>query len=144
MSRLDIGGPDFDVLQVPEAEENSYLFIEAIMLKFTPDFRRPTTDVYSQMEQVAFVFWVRGVRCFITIMSMDTEIHQPPNPERKQFILLARDYSEKHGLVFHHLLMVDVFGQAAVRGTVLNLVIPVDRLDILEDFQPQKRRLWMA
>jgi len=77
-------------------------------------------------------------------MSMDTEVDQPQDSERKQFILLARDYSDRQGLVFHHLLMVHVLGGVVVRGTVLDLVVPVDRLDVLKDFQPQKRSLIMA
>jgi len=40
--------------------------------------------------------------------------------------------------------MVHVSGDVAVRGTTLDLVVPVDRLDILEEFQPQKRRLVIA
>jgi hypothetical protein len=141
LSRLGIGGLDFDLLQYPKAEQDNYLFLEAIMFKFTPDFSRPTRDVYNVVEQSAFIFLMRDVVCYLTIMSMDEEVDQPPDPEGKQFILLARDYSEKQGLVYHHLLMVRVSGEIAVRGTQLDLVVPVDRLDILEDFQPQKRRL---
>lgn len=144
LSGLNMGGLDFDLLQYPKAEQDNYLFLEAIMLKFTPDFSRPTRDVYNVVEQSVFVFLMRGVVCYLTIMSMDGEVDQPPDPERKQFILLARDYSEKQGLVFHHLLMVHVSGEIAVRGTALDPVVPVDRLDILGDFQPQKRRLVMA
>ena len=139
-----MGQPDFDLFQYPKAEQDNYLFLEAIMLKFTPDFSRPTRDVYNVIEQSAFVFLVRGAVCYLTIMSMDGEVDQPPDPERKQFILLARDYSKKQGFIFHHLLMVHVSGEIAVRGTVLDLVVPVDRLDVLVDFQPQKRRLVMA
>jgi len=96
--RLDIGELDFDLLQYPKAEQDDYLFLEGIMLKFTPDFSRPTRDVYDTTEQAAFVFLMRGVVCYLTIMSMDEEVDQPPDPERKQFILLARDYSENQGL----------------------------------------------
>jgi hypothetical protein len=143
-SGLDIGGVGFDLLQYPKAEQDNYLFIEAIMLKFTPDFSRPLRDDYNQREESAFIFSIRGAVCYLTIMSMDAEVDQPPDPEGKQFILLARDYSEKQNLVFHHLLMVHVLGEIAVRRTVLDLVVPVSRLDVLKDFQPQKRRLVMA
>jgi hypothetical protein len=144
ISGLEIAGDNFNLLQYPNAEKENYLLIEAIMFRFRPDFSRPMTDAHNQVGKVAFVFWVRGVACFILIMSMDAEVDQPSDPEKKQFILLARDYSEKQGLVFHHLLMVHVLGDAGVRRTQMDLVVPIDRLDILKEFQPQKRRLIMA
>jgi hypothetical protein len=144
ISGLEIGGPGFDLRQYPEAEENSYLFIEAIMLRFAPDFSRPTTDVRNQSQQSIFRFLLRGVCCFIIIMSMDAELDKPPSREKKHFLLLARDYNKEEGLVYHHLLLVHVLGEAVVRGTVLVLIIPVDRLDLLKEFQPQKRRLVLA
>jgi hypothetical protein len=136
--------PNFDFLQYPDAEKNSYVFVEAIMLQFTPDYSRPTNDVYSQTQQSFFVFWLRGVPCFIAIMSMDAEVGKPPRQEEKDFLLLARDYNEKEGLVFHHLLMVRVLGESAIRETQLDLIIPVESLGVLEECQPQKRRLVMA
>jgi hypothetical protein len=144
LSETEMDGPGFKLLQYPKAEEDSYIFVEAIMFKFTPDFSRPTRDVYSVAEQSFFILSIRDAVCFLAIASMDDEIDQPLDQERKQFILLARDYSEKQGYVYHHLLMVRLSGEIAVRVTTIDLVVPVDRLDVLEHFHPQKRRLVMA
>lgn len=98
LSELEIGGLDFNLFHFAEAEQDNYLFLEVIMLKFTPDFSRSTRDVYNVQEQAAFIFSVRGAVCFLTIMSMDGEIEEPLDRRRKQFILLTRTIARNRAM----------------------------------------------
>jgi hypothetical protein len=139
---LDPRGPEFDLLEYPHAEKDSYLFIEAIMLQFIPDYSTPSHHVPQSGQYSVFIFSLRGSRCGIRIISVDPEVNKHPRREKQQFLLLARDYSK--GLVFHHLLLVHFRGGVAVRGTVLELVIPERHLEALEELHPQKRRIVLA
>ena len=141
---LDPGGSDFNLPEYPQAEKDSYLFIEAIMLQFTPDFSTPLKSVCQSGEFSFFVFSLRGARCFIKIMSVDSEVNKGPGREKSQFLLLARDHSEDSSFVFHYLLLVSFRKGLAERRTVLDLIIPANRLDVLDEFKPQKRRVVMA
>jgi hypothetical protein len=139
---LDLRGPKFDPLEYRHSEKDSYLFIEAVMFQFIPDYSTPLDNVRQSGQYSVFVFSLRGARCGIKIISLDPELERQPRREKQQFILLARDYGK--GLVYHHLLMVSFQGKIAVRETVLELIIPAHRLDALEELQPQKRRVVLA
>jgi hypothetical protein len=117
------------------------------MLQFTPDYstpngRTPSRNLRQSGRFQFFVFSLGGARCYIKIISVDPEVDKHPRREKQQFLLLARDYS--NDLVFHHLLLVRFEGGIAVRGTVLQLIIPARRLEVREEFQPQKRRVVLA
>jgi hypothetical protein len=141
---LNPRGPEFNLLEYPHAENDSYLFIEAITLQFTPDYSTPlqNENVRQSGKYSVFAFSLHGTRCAIRIISVDPEVGKHPSQEKKQFLLLARDYRE--GLVFHHLLLVRFEWEIAVRGTVLELIIPAHCLEALEELQPQKRRVVLA
>lgn len=141
-ARLDPQGPEFDLLTYPGAERDSYLFIEAIMLQFAPDYTTPSHRGRRSGEDSMFRFLLQGVLCYIRIRGSDHEVDNHVTREKQHFLLLARDYSQ--GLVFHHLLMMHFRGGIALRGTVLELVIPVRHLEVLEELQPQKRRVVLA
>ena len=141
---LDPEGPNFDLLAHPQAEEAGYLFIEAIMLQFKPDFSKPIGNIYQSGQHLIFAFSLRGVSCGIRIIGVDPLVHEERRGERSQFLLLARDYHEDSGLVFHYLLLMDIKEGIALRKTVLELLIPVRRLDVLDDFRLQKTRVVMA
>lgn len=61
--------------------------------------------------------------------------------EGATFILIARDYLQ--GFVIHHLMLIKIQegGGVAERATVLELLVPVDDLDILEECRPRRRRI---
>src|SRR5207248_1668710 len=94
---LDPRVPKFDLLEYPHAENDSYVFIEAITLQFTPDYSTPLQDVRQNGKYSVFVFSLRGTRCAIRVISIDPEVDKHPSREKRQFLLLARDYRE--GLV---------------------------------------------
>jgi hypothetical protein len=72
-------------------------------------------------------------------MSTDIELDPPTKQIKQQFLLLARDRRE--GLVYHHLLLLHFQKHAAARGTVLELLVPEDKLEVLEELEPRKRRV---
>ena len=114
------------------------------MLQFTPDFSTPIKSVYQSGEYSFLVFLLRGARCFIKIMSVDSEVEKGPGREKREFLLLARDYGNDSSYVFHYLLLISFRGELAERRTVLDLIIPANRLEVLDEFKPQKRRVVLA
>lgn len=81
---------------------------------------------------------IRGVVCGLKIISTDEEIYKPAGEANQHFILLVGDCS--NGWVFHHLMWVRLVGNTATQATVLQLMVPEDKLDVLETLQPEKRR----
>jgi len=143
--------PEFHLDQYPSAEKAGYLFITAVFLHFTPNFERPRTGIQSAGEYETFLLVINDVKCLIGITCTDRWIpghwdsdrwildHQ--KPEEETFILIARDHA--HGFVSHHLMLVKTQEQNGIaqRATVLQLLVPLDDLDILEEFRPRKRRI---
>jgi len=132
-------GFEFDLSKYPDAEKDGYLFIEAIMLRFSPDYRQPHDYVPQSGQYATFTCFLGSVRCALRIMSVDSELSEYRGLEKQDFILLARDYTK--GLVFHYLLLVNFDGDVARRETVLELIVPASRLDILQECDPIKRRV---
>jgi hypothetical protein len=139
---LDPRGHEFNLLDYRQAKEDSYLFIEAIMLQFTPDYSTPVSHVRQSGRYSRFIFSLRVALCYIRIISIDPELWNQTRREKQHFLLLARDYTK--GFVYHHLLLVRFRGGVAVRRTVVELIIPEHRLDALEELNPQKRRVVLA
>lgn len=145
-------GPGFTLETYPTAEKQGYLFIVATCLHFKPDFARPQTQTYASGQYETFSFFVSDVRCLIRITSTDELIPGKWNgndwvvPERDSqreegtFVLLARDHIQ--GFINHHLMLI-AFGDNGLAGrvTVLELLVPLDKLDVLEVFKPQRRRI---
>lgn len=55
--------------------------------------------------------------------------------------MIARDYIE--GFVLHHLVLIRMLNQRSIaeRATVLELLVPLEHLEILEEFRLQRRRI---
>jgi hypothetical protein len=143
VARSGLKAPEFDISQYPRAEDDGYLFVEAIVFQFIPEWSHPVYRKRRHGEFELFLFDVRGTRCALSIISTDREIRAESAVQTQQrFILLARDRSK--GLVFHHLLLVHDKEGVAVRGTALQLLVPEDHLEILEDLHPQKQYIVLA
>jgi hypothetical protein len=150
-ARLEPPELEFDLEQYPDAEEKGYLFITGIFLEFLPDFGRPRTGTYQAGQYETFSFRIREVQCHIRITSTDRWVPGHWDAEswvldlQKQdewiFILIARDYAE--GFILHHLMLIGMRNQRSIaeRATVLELLVPLDNLEILEEFRPRKRRI---
>jgi hypothetical protein len=133
----DIQGPAFNLINYPSAVGGKYLFLEAITFDFAPDYN----TLLEKGEQYSiFIFRLRGVICYIRIISRDAELSGKKQPVIQRFILLARDFSRQN-LVYHHLLLIHYREGIAERRTVLQLIVPVDKLDVLESCLPNKRRI---
>lgn len=74
-------------------------------------------------------------------MSLDPETILPPK-EKQRFLLLARD--RRSGLVIHHLMLLEQRAVVAERKTVLELLVPENGLEALEELQPRKQRVILA
>lgn len=133
---------DFNIDRYPKAETDGYLFVEAIVLQFTPDYSMPMTGVRDRARDRNFVFPINGAPCRILIISTDLEIDKPTRQHKQDFLLLARDRSG--GWVYHHLVQLKVQGDVAVRVTKLSLLIPEDQLAVIQELEPRKRRLVLA
>ena len=98
-----------------------------------------------------FSFKIKDVNCLLRIFSTDRYIPRQWIGKRsiieheKQsegtFILLARDHLE--GYISHYLMAITIQESTglAERATVLELLIPLDELEILEEFKPRKQRI---
>ena len=129
--------PELDLSQYPGAEDNGYLFVEAIVLQFVPDYSHPRNDIKEFVKDESFSFSIGDRRCWIRIASLDPEISGSVRHTEQQFLFLARDRSEKW--VYHHLLLVHPRGNLVERGTVITLVVAEDQLEVLHHLKLQKR-----
>ena len=142
-STEDVLRPD----QLSTAEKDGILMIDAVCLQFTVDFSHPWTNVQRSGQNELFDFMISDTRCIIQIISVDKEISRPEQ-RRETFILIARDSIQ--GFISHHLLMVRHEQQEgrgsnlAVRATTLELLVPQDRLIVLQELEPRVRRIFLA
>jgi hypothetical protein len=134
-------GPAFDLGRHRTAEMDGYLFVEAVMLRFSPDYGRPLEYKPKQGSYAMFFFSLGGVNCLLRIMSTDPEIGNHDGASKQDFILLARDCTQD--LMVHYMLLVDIQENVAVRKTVLELIVP-SGVDLLRKCRPVKRRIVLA
>ena len=138
----ELRSPDFDLSQYTRAEDNGYLFVEAIVLQFIPDYSHPLTGTADSGYKY-FVFSIGDARCLITTLSNDREMRGTVRHGEQQFLLLARDDSGGD-FVLYFLLLVHPRGNLVERGTVINLLVPKNYLEVLEHLKPQKQRMVLA
>ena len=141
--RIDCTDLDFNLDQHPAAEKQGHLFITAACLHFVPDFRKPTRKVEVPGEYEMFATKVKGVQCLIRITCTDRHIPghwneeewvpEPSSQEMSTCMLLARDHIQ--GYIVHNLLVLDIdeAGCVAERKTVMELLIPLEHLDVLKE-----------
>ena len=153
-AQIEVAEAQFQLGEFPAAESDGYLFITAIILRFQPDFSKPRTGAQQAGAYETFAFKVRHVQCLIRITSTDRHIPGYWDGDRwiieqeEQSIwtlmLIARDHIQ--GFILHHLMLIKMQDQSGIaeRATVLELLIPLDELDVLKIFQPQKRRIVLA
>ena len=135
----DSQSPEFDLSQYPRAEYNGYLFVEAIVFHFIPDYSLPLPKFGRYPFFEYFNFTIGVTRCRIEIKNIDREINGPLGCTEQQFLLLAR--SRLHNEIWHHLLLVHPRGNLVERGTAITLIVPQDQLEVLRHLKPQKRRV---
>ena len=143
----NLQSPEFDLSQYPEAEDNGYLFVEAIVLHFSPDYSHPVHNIKDDTLFQDFKFSIGDIRCGIRIigiriMSTEREIKGSARHTEQQFLLLAQESVRSRE--YYHLLLVHPRGNLVERGTVITLMVPKDRLEILHHLKPQKRRVVLA
>lgn len=138
--QINIYDEPFDISQYPYAEDLAYLFIEAVIFDFIPDYSKPRYRVHQHGVHEIFDFSVQGTQCLIRVISTDREI--TGTHKSQTFLLLARD--RKNSWVSHHLLLVHFERCIAIRGTVLELLVPEDRLDVIGEFKPRKQRVVLS
>ena len=138
----ELQSPEFDLSQYPRAEDNGYLFVEAIVLHFIPDYSHPLYNNSQRGQFEVFVFSIGGTRCGIKIVCTDREIKGSARDTEQQFLLLARDPSDNW--VNYYLLLVYPRGNIVERGTVIQLIVPENHLAVLHHLKPQKRRVVLA
>jgi ABC-type uncharacterized transport system YnjBCD permease subunit len=144
-------GPEFHINKYPTAEKDGYLFITATCLSFKPDFSKPLSGTYAVGQNETFSFKIKDVRCLIRIFSMDRYIpgkwtgeHWIIDPNKLTegtFILLARDHIQ--GFILHQLMLINIQESSglAERVTVMELLVPLDELEVLEEFKPRRQRI---
>ena len=138
----DLQSPEFDLSQYPRAEDNGYLFVEAIVFYFIPDYSLPLHNYTRYPSFEYFTFYIGVTRCRIEIKSIDREINGPVGCTEQQFLLLARGGLNNE--IWHHLLLVHPRGNLVERGTAITLIVPQDRLEVLRHLKPQKRRVVLS
>jgi hypothetical protein len=153
-AQLESQDPEFHLDKYPTAERDGHLFITAICLSFTPNFSNPRTGTYASGQNETFSFRIKDVHCFLRIFSTDRYIPGTWTGEKWEidhektavgtFILLARDHLQ--GFILHQLMLINMQEPSglAERATVLELLIPLDELELLEELKPQKRRIVLA
>ena len=138
----ELRSPKFDLSQYPRAEDNGYLFVEAIVLHFIPDYSHPERNISRDHEFEFFTISIGGKICSIKAMGTDPEIKEFVGHTEQQFLLLARYCIQN--LVVHYLLLVHPRGNLVERGTVIQLAVPKDHLEVLDQLKPQKRRVVLS
>ncbi len=138
----ELRSSEFDVSQYPRAEDNGYLFMEAIVLNFIPDYSHPQYNISRLGEFELFRTSIGGTTCGISVMSTNCEINGSVRRTEQQFLLLARDRS--HNLVYHYLLLVHPRGNLVERGAVIQLLVPENHLEVLDHLKPQKQRVVLS
>ena len=150
-ARIEPLEPEFHLDQYPSTKEAGYLFITAVFFHFTPGFERPRTGSRQTGEYETFSVKIRDVRCLIRIVSTDPWIPgqwvsdgwilDEQKQEEWTYILVARDHVQ--GFILHHLMLIKMQKQSGIaeRATVLELLVPLDDLEILEEFRPRRRRV---
>jgi hypothetical protein len=150
-AQLEPPGPELHLDKYPAAEKDGYLFITAICLCFKPNFSIPRSGTYASGQNETFSFRIKDVNCLIRIFSTDRYIPgewtgenwiiDQKKQEEGTFILLARDHIQ--GFISHQLMLINVQESSglAERVTILELLVPLDELEILEEFKPRKRRI---
>jgi hypothetical protein len=153
-AQLEPQEPEFQLDKFPAAEKEGYLFMTAVCLCFTPNFSQPRNGTYVSGQDDIFSFRIKNVNCLIRIFSTDRYIPRrwigkhPIIDQSKQkegvFVLLARDHLE--GYISHHLMAITMHEPTglAEREAVFELLIPLDELEILEEFKPRKRRIMIT
>jgi hypothetical protein len=149
----------FDPAAFDLAEKSRYLFLDCIVLQRVPlDFSRPVQWSPAPGHQALFQVLIQDVKCGLRIMSLEREIvtaqsvpeGNDGNKSMRSFVLIARDHFQ--GYLVHHLMLVyQKPTQNAVarddiweRATVLQLMVPLDRLDVLEEFGPRRQQMVLA
>ena len=135
----ELRSPEFDVSQYPRAEDNGYLFVEAIVLHFIPKYSHARHNIYQEERSLSFINNIGGTRFFINIMDNDREINLSVGHTEQQFLLLALE--RKPHYLLYHLLLVHPRGNLVERGTALRLEVPDNSLEVLNHFKPQKQRV---
>ena len=133
---------EFNLSLYPRAKDNAYLFVEAIVLRFIPDYSRPLRYSESHRAYKYLGFSIGDTISGIRIVSTDREINRSEIHTEQQFLLLARERDQ--GLVYYHLLLVYPRGNLVERGAVIELAVPEDRLEVLDQLNPQKQRVVMC
>ena len=125
------------------ADSDSILLIDAICLHFTLDFSKPQRRIRGSGQYETFVFMIRDIKCFIRIISIDKEISKYRD-EKETFLLIACDHA--WGYIINHLLMIhsEPGSKLALRATALELLVPFNKLDVLQDLKPCRRRILLA
>ena len=134
-------GRCFELDKFPQAAADSYLFIEAITLQFDPNFlcsevgkTRYAVLKFSDID-------LPSHQCRLWTFGGDST--QPAcNGRKHEFILLARNLGKAK--MSHYFLVVHMNGEIAERATVAFLELPIDYSEVLEAFQPKKKRIVMA
>jgi hypothetical protein len=149
ISTLTPEDSEFNILNYDEPEENGYLFIEAITLNVTPDYSHPLTTASVVGQNARFQF-VGGTLCELCIMSTDEQLQDLPKRTKQHFLLLARDRGP--GGVIHYLMLLEYdddlqlqegerWAEAvAERKTVMEVIVPEGRLDVLNELGMKMRR----
>ena len=120
--------------------QSKLLVIDAVCFHFMLDFGKPRHRVREKGVLGLFEVSVGKTTCFIKIQSTDGEISKFQET-KKSFILIARDHAK--GFIAHHLLLFYCSDHRGIvkRGTVLELLVPLDELDILDELMPTRRRI---
>lgn len=122
-----------------------------MFLHFTPNLENPRTGTYRAGEYEAFSFTIKDVQCLIRITSTDSRIpghwvsdHWVIEQEKQAewtCIVIARDHIQ--AFILHQLLLIKMQKGTGIaeRATVLELLVPLENLDILEEFRPRRQRI---
>jgi hypothetical protein len=142
-------------LEERQSTENvNCLLITGIVLHFIPDFSDPRNGTAQAGQYETFAFKMKETQCYLRIFSMDRYIPGEwsgdrwilDDEEQKEWtcILLARDHLQ--GFILHHLMFINLDDDTGIaeRCTVFELLVPLNDLDILEEFKPCRRRIVLA
>lgn len=131
--------PDFDTSLVFTLNTQNYLFIEGIVIQFTPDFSEPRVNQQVYGEYEYFDMLIGEINCLIRVMSTDPMIADSTEQRQENCLLLARDEGDDD--MYLYLLALKQEGNIAERKGVLMLQIPKDHPEVLCHLEMQHKKI---
>jgi Heterokaryon incompatibility protein (HET) len=138
---------EFDPFIVDLAASSSFLFVEGIVLHFTPKFGEPYIYRDGLADYVHYDQYEAGLDFTIRLQNRASIHYQPSQNARWLFLLLGREHlRDSSVMIYHFLVLVEDAGSQQVmrRKSKVAFLIPKDNQEVLNHLGMRKTRVVIA